>query len=132
MYRGLWSRLSAFYCYKNNITIQTKKQKKHFVSAPFMLYLSSIPPLCNSLYIFMFYYPVLLSIFFFLMMKVNIFLVTVIIWGICPIKLELNAFLFGLPLTLACVDKTDINPIEKCIRVYINHVYYVLYLSYKT
>ncbi len=39
---------------------------------------------------------------------------------------------FGLPLTLACVDKTDINLIEKCIRVYINYVYNVLYLSYET
>lgn len=131
MYRGLWSRLSAFYCYKNNITIQTKKQTNILLA----LLLCCICPLylhcaivCIFLcFIILFYYP-----YFFLMMKVNIFLVTVIILGICPIKLELNAFLFGLPLTLACVDKTDINPIEKCIRVYINHVYYVLYLSYKT
>ncbi len=76
----------------------------------------------------LFYYP-----YFCLFYELKCcFLVTVTILGISPIILKLNAFLFGLPLTLACVDKTDINLIEKCIRVYINYVYNVLYLSYET
>lgn len=50
----------------------------------------------------------------------------------CPAKLKLNAFLVSLPLTLTCVDKTDINLIEKCIKNYTEAMYIVLFLSYVT
>lgn len=58
----------------------------------------------------MFYSPCLL---FFLIIGSDIFCYCHNLKHVCPAKLELNAFLFDLPLTLTCVD---INLIEKCIQ----------------